>query len=118
MNTTRREAAGTIAKHGPVPVVMPVEDLLRRCVSIIRRRLPGEEWGIWVFGSQADGRAHAGSDLDLAVAGPRPIPLTELGEIREEIEQIPTLRSVDIVDLSAAGTRLFRSVISRGRRVA
>ena len=118
MNLTQREAVGPVANHGPAPVVMPVEDLLRRCVSIIRRHLPGEEWEIWVFGSQADGRAHAGSDVDLAVAGPRPIPLTELGEIREEIEQIPTLRSVDIVDLSVAGTHLSQSVILRGRRVA
>ena len=38
---------------------------------LLRQSWPGIA-GIWLFGSVAEGRTHAGSDVDLAVAGLRP----------------------------------------------
>lgn len=56
---------------------------------------------LWLFGSQAAGRATAESDLDLAVlVRRRPAPV-ELLAVREELSALAG-RDVDLVDLERA----------------
>jgi predicted nucleotidyltransferase len=78
---------------------MKVASIIQTCTEIIKKYLPEEEWEVLLFGSQATGIARDRSDVDIAIHGQVPVPNKIMVQIREEIEAIPTLRSIDIVDL-------------------
>jgi predicted nucleotidyltransferase len=63
-----------------------------------------------LFGSRADGTAHERSDIDIGIEGPQPVPQATLASIQEELEEAPTLYTIDVVD--------FRRVSEKFRRVA
>jgi predicted nucleotidyltransferase len=54
-----------------------------------------------IFGSLARNAANAGSDLDLAVAGRRPLDATEKVRLIEELA-LATGRPVDLIDLQSS----------------
>ena len=54
-----------------------------------------------LFGSRALGAARPGSDWDLGVLGPRPLPSSVMQELRDRLESYPTLHTIEIVDLEA-----------------
>ncbi len=74
--------------------------------------LPGVE--VWAYGSRVNGRSHDGSDLDLVLRAPglRPIPLRQLGALREALRDsnIPFL--VEARDWARQPER-FREEIKR-----
>ena len=61
--------------------------------SLLRKHLRGVE--VWAYGSRVTGRSHEGSDLDLALRGPRleKIPLDRLMDFEEAVREsnIPIL---------------------------
>ena len=65
------------------------------------------------FGSTVTGATHAGSDVDLAVLAPRPLPAERRFEIAGRLEA-ELRRAVDLVDLRAAPTVLRMQVLSAG----
>jgi len=60
-----------------------------------------------LFGSRARGQARPRSDFDIGVLGPAPMPLGVFFRLAEHFEQMPTLYSVDWVDLQRT-SRAFR----------
>lgn len=78
---------------------MSIDNATQEVVKIIRRYLD-EEWRIFLFGSWANGNALETSDIDIGILGKEKVPFGEMIKIKEEIENIPTLRSIDIMDLS------------------
>lgn len=71
--------------------------------------------GAYLFGSRARGEARAGSDVDLAVYGERPLDLDELVGLETELERAAGL-PVDVIDLRRASTFLALEAI-RGERI-
>ncbi len=71
-------------------LVMPVEEIISRVTEIAHkykvRRLD-------LFGSFANGTAKERSDVDFIVRG-----CEDIEEFREEVDNIPTLRKIDIFD--------------------
>lgn len=61
-----------------------------------------------LFGSWAEGTARPGSDIDIGIVGEQPLSKRVLVSIRERIDDLPTLRKVDIVDLASVSER-FRT---------
>lgn len=55
-----------------------------------------------LFGSRAKGTALERSDIDLAVSG-----ATDFFALQEEIENIPTLYTIDLVNLDTCHNTLF-----------
>ncbi len=88
----------------------PVAEALDMAKAIIRRHLPGAAHKLFLFGSRASGGAHARSDIDIGIEGPEPVPYETLADIIEELEESPTLYSIDLVD--------FRCVPEEFRQVA
>jgi len=88
------------------------EEIIKDVVDIIRRRLPGAEYRIVLFGSWARGDAQENSDIDIGVMGPGPVDRMLLLRIKEEIRSIPTLRSVDVVDLNQTDEEFRQEVLS------
>ena len=66
-----------------------------------------------LFGSRAKGTEIATSDIDIAVCG-----VKDVDKLQEEMEDIPTLYTIDIVDLDACENRLLLEDIERyGRKI-
>src|SRR5208337_705705 len=89
--------------------------IIKDAVSIIRRRLPGAEFRIVLFGSWARGDAQENSDIDIGLMGPEAVDDMLLWRIKQEIMGIPTLRRIDVVDLKQAGEDFRREVLSYAR---
>jgi predicted nucleotidyltransferase len=78
--------------------------------SRIRRHLPDPVYRIFLFGSRAAGSAAERSDIDIGIEGPAPVPRSALAAIHDELEEAPTLYTIDVVD--------FACVPEKFRRVA
>ncbi|MEK7276626.1 MAG: HI0074 family nucleotidyltransferase substrate-binding subunit, partial [Chloroflexota bacterium] len=87
-----------------------LEDISR----ILKRHLP-VEYGAVLFGSRATGRARPGSDWDIGVLGPAALGGAVIETIREELDELPTLHSFDVVDLTTV-PEYFREAALRGAK--
>ncbi len=84
------------------------EEIKTKIVDIIYRhtgRLP--EVKIFLFGSRAAGQHTIRSDFDIGLESATKIPLATLAEIRGELEQLPLLPKIDLVDFKRVSPELF-----------
>lgn len=75
---------------------------------ILQRLLAG--YPVWAFGSRAEGRSKAYSDLDLVVVSTEPLPLALLAEVAEAFSESDLPWKVDLVDW-ATTSEAFRQRI-------
>lgn len=80
----------------------------------IKPRLPATHQAM-LFGSFAKGNAIDTSDIDIAIEGPEPLPARLFFQLTDEIEKIPTLRKIDLVDLQQAGAEFRNEVLSHAK---
>jgi type I restriction enzyme S subunit len=80
--------------------------------GLLQRHVPGRE--VWAFGSRAKGTAKPFSDLDLAILGTLPLPLSTLAELADDFSESDLPFKVDIVDW-ATTSESFRKVIEAER---
>ena len=89
---------------------MKVEDVMEAAAKLCR------EFGakkVILFGSRAKGTALERSDIDIAVSGVKEVDL-----LIQEIEELPTLYSVDIVNLDDCTNELLLEDIRQyGREI-
>jgi predicted nucleotidyltransferase len=62
---------------------------------------------VLLFGSRASGSIHTHSDFDIGVLGPQALPLKLFYAIADRFDSLPTLFSIDWVDLNRT-TETFR----------
>jgi predicted nucleotidyltransferase len=75
----------------------PAEKLKQEIVRIIGRHLDIGKYRVFFFGSRVNGLADERSDVDIGVEGPA-IPSGAWVDIQEEVEDLPTLYKVELVD--------------------
>ena len=80
-------------------IIDPVEAAEFAAV-VVRRHLPDPAYRVFLFGSRASGLARERSDIDIGIEGPAPVPRDALNAIHEELEDAPTLYSIDVVDFA------------------
>ncbi|RTZ60896.1 MAG: hypothetical protein DSZ31_01145 [Gammaproteobacteria bacterium] len=106
-----------LAKCGVLKmVVKPLtsnEELIREAVKVIKRHLPAVK--VIVFGSRAGENFRENSDLDLALDWGKPIPPYLMEQIREELDELPTLVSFDLVDLNSVSEEFKNQILTAGR---
>ncbi|TSC74897.1 MAG: DNA polymerase beta domain-containing protein [Parcubacteria group bacterium Gr01-1014_30] len=73
------------------------------------KRLDLRKYKVFFFGSRVSGRGAKTSDIDVGIRGPKEVPLDKMAEIREDIEKLPLLYKIDVVDFSAAD-KVFQKV--------
>lgn len=78
--------------------------------SILATHLPDRE--VWIFGSRAKGTARRRSDLDLAIGGNEPLPLSIRASLFDEFDASDIPYRVDILDLTTI-TPQFRKAIEQ-----
>lgn len=84
---------------------------LETLTRVLRRFLPAGYRAV-LFGSRATGTARPNSDWDIGVLGPTELPLIAAGNLREAFEELPSLHTIEIVDLSTV-PETFRAVALR-----
>lgn len=87
-----------------------VEKLKREILEILGKYLDISEYKVFFFGSRAEGTLlNERSDIDVGIEGKEPIPARIWLDIQEDIERIPTLYKIEIVDFRRAAD-VFRQV--------
>ena len=89
---------------------------LRMAQRRIKRHLP-RGYRLVLFGSWANGTATKVSDLDFGITGSKPLPLSVMHQIHEDLETLPTLRKIDIVDLQSVSARFKKNILAYAKRL-
>lgn len=76
------------------------EKLKREIREIVGKRLDLDKYKIFFFGSRVRGDNFSVSDIDIGIMGPQKISPDTKMDIEEEIDELPTLHTFDIVDFS------------------
>lgn len=90
-----------------------VSPILKLVTQIIRRNIPTESCRILLFGSWATLEAEPRSDIDIAILGEVPVDDRTMARIRHEVDHLPTLRTVQVVDLAQMDERFRRKVLAQ-----
>ncbi len=91
------------------------EEIIEQIINIAVKYL-GRNIKIILFGSRAKGNYTEHSDFDIAIEKEGSIPFDVLYRIREELDELPTLKSFDIVDLTLIDND-FKSLIMETGKV-
>ena len=83
-------------------------DTARFAAPVIRRRLPDPAYRVLLFGSRATGSAGERSDIDIGIEGPVPVSRAALAAIHDELEEAPTLYTIEVVDFAHVSERFRR----------
>lgn len=67
-------------------------------VEAVRRHMPRGCYRVFYFGSRVDGRSTERSDIDVGLESGERIPLDVLARLREDLDEIPILQKIDLVD--------------------
>jgi len=74
---------------------MNIDNIVQKIVKLLSEELSPDE--LILFGSRAKGNFKKGSDIDIAVKGGRELTHREERKLKERIEELSGLYSVDIV---------------------
>lgn len=89
---------------------MQIEEILQEIIRICKNNSVTK---VILFGSRAKGTALERSDIDIAVCG-----VEDIEKLREELEDIPTLYTIDVVDMDECGNELLLEDIKQyGRKI-
>lgn len=85
------------------------DTLTNSIIEIIREEIDLRKYKAFFFGSRVSGASQEKSDIDVGILGDEPLPLTQIRCIKNRLEELPTLYTIDFVDMSDA-TEDFRTV--------
>ena len=74
------------------------EKLKKEIIDIVGRYLDLSQNRIFFFGSRVAGKGNERSDIDVGIEGTEEIPWQVMAKIKEDVENLPILYKVDIVD--------------------
>ena len=84
---------------------LSIEEIIRQVETICRYRQVGH---LYLFGSYATGEQTAASDIDFVVKG-----CQDISGLRIEVEQIPTLKKIDIFDYDGCKNKFLKEDMDR-----
>lgn len=89
---------------------MQVDAVVEEVIKICKKHFVSQAV---LFGSRAKGTAMERSDIDIAVSG-----ADDIETLKEDIDEIPTLYKVDIVDLDNCNNQLLlEDIWQYGRKI-
>ena len=87
----------------------PSKKLKEAVLKIVKKYLSLEDYHIFIFGSRVTGRGNERSDIDIGIEGTKEVPFEVMGKIRAELEDLPILYKIEIVDFKKV-SKDFREV--------
>ena len=91
-----------------------VETLKTLLSDIFNKHLDMTVYKAFFFGSRVTGTYRPTSDIHVGLEGPEPIPLSVLEKIKVEVENLPILYKIDIVDFSTV-PKEFNQVVGNNK---
>ena len=85
-------------------------EIIKKTAGIVKEYVPSD-CKIYIFGSWAKGNALETSDIDIGILGKEKVKWSSMAKILEKTENIPTLRSIDVVDLNSVGEDFKNNVL-------
>ncbi|MBW1649573.1 MAG: nucleotidyltransferase domain-containing protein [Deltaproteobacteria bacterium] len=79
--------------------------------KIITNQL-GNKVKIFLFGSRADNTHTKQSDYDIGIISNTPIPFDTMQRIKENIDKLPILQQIDIIDFKRVNADFYNKVLS------
>jgi len=76
---------------------------------ILKKYVDLSEVEVFVFGSRVTGEASERSDIDIGLEGTTPISGATMEHIRDEIEDLPYLYTIQIVDFKRVSERFYQT---------
>lgn len=76
------------------------ENIKRQILEIIGRHVDLKTVRVFFFGSRVSGKSREFSDIDVGIEGWHPLLPGVLSDIQEEVEELPVLYKIDIVDFA------------------
>lgn len=89
---------------------LSTQDPQRLILETVRRALPGHQFRVFLFGSQARGHARPESDWDVGVLGPTPLNFAQFLQVRRAVDELPW--NIDVVDFNGV-SEAFLAVVQR-----
>lgn len=90
------------------------EEILERVVNIVREHMPESQ--LILFGSRAKGTNNNRSDFDFAIKK-ESLNLLVLDKIKDRVEELETLKVIEIIDYNELGDEFKTIVDTQGRVV-
>jgi len=76
----------------------PMKELKKEIQDIIGKYLDLKDYKLFFFGSRVNKKGTDRSDIDIGIEGTIKVPADVLLDIKQEIEEMPVLYSIDVVD--------------------
>lgn len=86
----------------------PIGKLKRDILETIGKYADLGKYKIFIFGSRISGSSDERSDIDIGIEGKQPMPPEALAKIREEIENLPYLYKIEIVDFKTVSNDFYK----------
>lgn len=93
---------------------MHSQAIIKQAANIIQSHLSKEYIPV-LFGSRARGNALKTSDIDIGIIGKNKVPWKIMVDIKQDIENIPTLHSIEIVDLNAVNGKFKKKALREAK---
>ncbi|MEK7164094.1 MAG: nucleotidyltransferase domain-containing protein [Patescibacteria group bacterium] len=87
----------------------PENKLKSEVKNLIGKYLNLDKHQLIIFGSRVNGKASKWSDIDLGILGPTEIPSNIMGNIKDDLEEMPILYKIDVVDFASVSQK-FRNI--------
>ena len=89
-----------------------IDKLSKDLKRIVYDQIDIDKFKLFYFGSRVAGNHFERSDIDVGIEGSTPIDVHKLNNIKDKVEELPILYTIDIVDFSKVPKR-FHTIASK-----
>ncbi len=90
---------------------------MKDCINIVKeivlKRVPLDEYSVFLFGSRAVGNNHEMSDIDVGIWGEKPLNVVIKLNLEEELEESDILLKVDLIDFYQVSEDFKKEALSK-----
>lgn len=76
------------------------KEVKKEILKVVGKHIDLEQYKLFFFGGRVDGRGDDRSDIDLGIKGEKAVPVEAMSNIEEDLENLPMLYTIDVVDFS------------------
>lgn len=92
-------------------------DLKKAIRHIVAKHLSPNQYRVFFFGSRVNGTGSERSDIDIGIAGDEAVPAGALARIREELDELPVLYRIDVVDFARVSPRFRKEALKHNESI-
>ncbi len=85
-----------------------LEEIEKEILGVIGKHIDLNQYKVFFFGGRVTGHGNDRSDIDLGIEGDKPIPAKLMNNLREEMENLPILYTIDIVDFAKVSPNFYK----------